>query len=62
MLNSFKRADYDLDAVYERTRQWREEKESWNREYIPLAPTSVSGMWVARLPLAFQVCGLLGSN
>ena len=38
LVDTFRGADYDLDAVYERARQWRHARDDWSREYTPTPP------------------------
>eukprot|EP00116_Pleurobrachia_bachei_P012868 sb/3473130/ len=38
MVNAFKGADYNLDAVFERARNWRHARDDWSREYTPTPP------------------------
>lgn len=38
LVDTFRGADYDLEAVYERARQWRHARDDWSREYTPTPP------------------------
>lgn len=38
LVDTFRGADYDLEAVYERARQWRHDRDDWSREYTPTPP------------------------